>query len=149
MTTKHADARTADARTTRCLILNPVEADLLAAGDGELRSYLTDLAEHVGGWEGADVEFCDPLGAVVLTVRCPDGVIPWVSAPCTDSTLCSRDLSIAADYMRRAASHMSEAEIHAARGNLEGVRRSFEVSKRLARHAIAIVLGEKRADDHP
>ena len=67
----------------------------------------------------------------------------------TDEALSSRDLSIAADYMRRAASHMSEAEIHAARGNLEGVRRSFEVSKRLARHAIAIVLGEKAADDHP
>ena len=51
--------------------------------------------------------------------------------------------------MRRAASYMGAAEIHAVHGQLDDVRRNLEVSRRLAQHAIAIVLGEKRADDRP
>lgn len=64
-------------RGTRCLILNPVEADLLAEKDEGMLAYLRDLARIVGGWEGYDVEFCDPLGCVVLTIERPEGVVPW------------------------------------------------------------------------
>lgn len=62
-------------------------------------------------------------------------------------TLTSRDLTIAARYLERSAAYMQAAEVAAVPGgDIEAVRRGVEMSKRLARHALAIVLGERLAD---
>lgn len=62
----------------------------------------------------------------------------------------SNALRVAAGYLARAAVHMGAAEASTLPpGDRDAVRFHFEVSKRLARHAIAIVLGEKSADAQP
>ena len=84
-TKKTPDVSPGEARThvagqsvnARCLILNPIEAELVASKDADMLGYLHDLGQLIGGWEGVPVEFCDPLGEVVLTVPKPEGRLPW------------------------------------------------------------------------
>lgn len=64
--------------------------------------------------------------------------------------LTSHDLTIAAGYLARSAAHMGIAEANAVpNGDMEAVRHALAVSERLARFAIAIVLGERSADETP